>query len=292
MNGHQRHLGLVGIAITVQISQQRYLLQEIGQQCCFFLCLFTAGLYKVLHATQKLFQILLTREILRIRRAVDVLADATLHDDAMPQHVGILLLDAGLPPFYQLTEDIQFSQRSLRQLQVENDRLLDHLPQTDIVQMSRFHNLSHRSVADASCRIVDDTSQSLFIVRIGHHTEVGDDILDFFALIEAQSAIDTVWDTVLAHLFLKATALGIGTIEDGKVGILSTLLPANATDVVAHNDGFLLVTVGRLQCQSLTFFILAEHILVNLACILLNQTVGSSYDELCRTVVLFQLIEA
>ena len=171
----------------------------------------------------------------------------TLNPFAVPLHIGIFLLYPCLPAFHHLPEGIQFGQRALRQLQVEHDRLLDNLPQADVVQMCRFYDFSHGGITNTACRIVDDTPQCLLIAGIGHHTEVGNHVFDLLTLIETQSTVDAIRDAVFAHLFLEATALGIGAIEDGKVGILAALLPADATDVVAHDDGLLLVAVGRLQ---------------------------------------------
>ena len=114
------------------------------------------------------------------------------------------------------------------------------------MQIGRFHYLAYRRVTNASCRIVDDATQRLLIVRISHHTEIGYDILDFLTLIEGQSAVNAVWYAVLTHLFLERTALRVGAIKDGEVAIFSPLLSTNALDIVTHDDGLLLVAVGRL----------------------------------------------
>ena len=291
MNGHQRHLRLVGIIIAVQIRQQSHLLQEVRQRGSLFHTLLTTALDKVLHTAQELLQVLLPRQVLRIVRAVDVLADAALHDDAVSQLIGILLPQALLPSFHQLSEGIKLGHRAFAEFQVKHDGLLDDTPQADTMRIGRLGNPTHRRVTNASCRIVDDATQGLLIVRIGHHTEVGNDILYLLALVEAQSSINPVGYAVLAHLLLKAAALGIRAVEDSEIGILPTFLATDTLDVVTHDDGFLLVAIGGLQRQPLTLLVRAEHILVDLSFVLAYQTVGSLHDELCRTVVLLQLIE-
>ena len=159
------------------------------------------------------------------------------------------------------------------------------------MQTCRLHDLTHRRVADTSCRIVDDAAQRLLVVGICHNAEVGYHVLDFLALIEAQTAIDAVRNTVFAHLFLKGTALRVGTIEDGKVGEFSMLLPTNALNVVADNHSLLLVAIGRFQGQALALLVLAEDVLSDLSFVLANKTVCRLHDELRRAIVLLQLEE-
>ena len=101
--------------------------------------------------------------------------------------------------------------------------------------------LLDRGVADASCRIVDHTFEGFFVIRIDDHSEIGQHILDFLALIEAQPSIDSVRDGLLAHFFFKTSALGISPIEDGKIGIFATVFSFDAFDVFADDGCLLLV---------------------------------------------------
>ena len=115
-----------------------------------------------------------------------------------------------------------------------------------MMQIGSINNLGNGRITNTTCRIVDDATQCLLVVWVSHNTEVGNDILDFLTLVETQSTIDTIWNAVLAHLFLKRTTLRIGTIENGEIAILGTLLPTNALDVITHDDGLFLITIGRL----------------------------------------------
>ena len=209
----------------------------------------------------------------------------------MSQFISILLSDACRPALYQQFESLQLVERTLRQLQIEDDRLLDNLPQADIMQIGSFHNFSYRRITNASCGIIDDTAQRLLVIRVCHKSEISNNILNLLTLVEAQAAIDAIWDTVLTHLFLKRATLGIGTIEDSEITERRLLLSADALDIVTNDDGFLSIAVGRLQRQSFTLLILAEYILTNLSLILAYQAIGSLYNELCRAVVLLQLIQ-
>ena len=210
----------------------------------------------------------------------------------MTQRKGILRLGPLHPSFHQLAEGIQLVERSLVDVQLEHGRLSDDGPQAHAMQVGSIHNLAYRRIADASCRIVDDALQRLLVIRIGHQPEVGDDVLDFLALVEAQSAVDAVGNVLLAHVFLKRAALRIGAVEYGKVAVRTAFLPHDAPDVVTHYLRLLLVAVGRLQDDALTLLLMAIHVFVYLPLVVANQAVGSLHNELRRAVVLLQLEES
>ena len=110
-------------------------------------------------------------------------------------------------------------------------------------------------------------------------------------MIEREPAIDTIRYAILAHLFLEGTALGIGAIEYGEVGIVASLLSAYALDVIADDDGFLLVTISRLILQVVALVVATIYVLLYLSFVMPYQTVGSLNDALCGTVVLLELEE-
>ena len=191
----------------------------------------------------------------------------------------------------QQSESFQFVHRSL----VYRQSILlwgtDYLPETHLVLMGTVSNLHHRSSTDSTSRIVDDTLDSLFIIRIRHQTEISNNILNFLALVETQSAIDAIRNTLLSKLLLEAAALGIGTVENGKITILASILAPDTLHILRHNHRLFLVAVSRLILNLLTLRILAEHILRNLVAVMLDQTVSRLNDSLGRTVVLFQFEE-
>ena len=209
----------------------------------------------------------------------------------MAQLIDIFLLYTCCPSFYQRLKGLQFCQCPLGQIEVKHHWLLDDLPQTNPMYVGSFCYFCDSCISYTPSRIVDDSSQCLLIIRIRHHTEIGDDILNFLALIEAQPTVYPIWNTILPHLFLKRTALRIRPIKDSKVRELSPLLPTDTLDVVTHNHRLLLIAIGWLQHQPFTLLILTEHILMNLPFILPDQAVCSLHDQLCRAIVLFQLIQ-
>ena len=152
-----------------------------------------------------------------------------------------------------------------------------------------FHN---RSAADATSGIVDDALQSFFVVRIGHQSEIGDDVFNFLSLIKAQSAINAIRNVLLSHFLLKRAALRVSAIKNGKIVEFATILALDSFDVFAHNQRFLFIRIGRLQNNLVAFIVLAENILFNLPCIMPYQAVGRLNDALGGTIVLFQLEES
>ena len=291
MNRHQRNTRFILITITVSIGKQCHILQIILQEEFIEPTLFTAFLHKSRHTAQEFLQVLLTCQIIGILARHDILTDTTLLDNGITQFIDI----RGLSPFdkrrNQQSEGFQLVHRTLVNRQSIPLRGTDYLPETHLVLMGTVSNLQHRSSPYSSCRIVDDTLDCLFIIRIRHQTEIGYDILDFLALVETQSAINAIRNTLLSELLLEAAALGIGAVENGKITILAAILAPDTLHVLRHNRRLFLVAVSRLIQNLLTLRILAEHILRNLVAVMLDQTVSRLNDGLGRAVVLFQFEE-
>ena len=206
----------------------------------------------------------------------------------MTEFIDIFLVNARCPSLYQRLKILQLSQSALGQIEIKHHWLLDDLPQAHTMQVCGLGNFSYRCISNTTCRIVDDSTQCLLVIRISYHTEIGNDILYFLALVETQPSIYSIRYTVLTHLFLKGTALCIRSVKNGKVRKLAIFLPADALNIVTYYHRFLLVTIGRFEHQALTFLISAEYIFVDLSFILPNQTIRSLYNKLSRAVVLFQ----
>ena len=114
VNRHQCHFGLFFITLAIQVGQQGYLLQKVAQLYFLFTTFLLPALHKILHSTQEFLQVLLSRQVLWIAGAVDILADTTLHDDSMAKHVSILLSNTVRPSFYQHLKCLQLGQRTTR----------------------------------------------------------------------------------------------------------------------------------------------------------------------------------
>ena len=291
MNRHQRNTRFILITIAVSIGKQRHILQIILQEEFIKPTLFTAFLHKSRHTAQEFLQVLLTCQIIGILARHDILTDTTLLDNGITQFIDIRSLSPFDKRRNQQSEGFQLVHRTLVNRQSILLRGTDYRPETHLVLMGTVSNLQHRSSTDSTSRIVDDTLDSLFIIRIRHQTEISNNILDFLALVETQSAINAIRNTLLSELLLEAAALGIGTIENGKITILAAILAPDTLHVLRHNHRLFLVAVRRLILNLLTLRILAEHILRNLVAVVLDQTVSRLNDGLGRAVVLFQFEE-
>ena len=160
-----------------------------------------------------------------------------------------------------------------------------------MVRQGTSGDLGYGCIADTTSRIVDNALESLLVIGIGDQTEIGDDVLDFLALIETHTAIDAIRNALFTKLLLEAAALRIGAIENGEVGILTSILTLDALDILAHDERLLLIAIGRLVEQLFAHGILAKHIFLNLILVALDETVGSIHDILRTTIVLLQLEE-
>ena len=162
-------------------------------------------------------------------------------------------------------------------------------PQTDLLAAGTIYHLIDSSSTNTASRIIDDTLESLLIIRISHQTEISNDILDFLALIETQSTINPVRDTLFTEFFLKTTTLRIRTVKDSKITILTIIHALESLDILADDQCLLLIAIGRLVQKLFSLCIFTVHILRNLITIVLNQTVCGIDNSLGRAVVLFQL---
>ena len=155
-----------------------------------------------------------------------------------------------------------------------------------MVRQGTSGDLGYGCIADTTSRIVDDALESLLVIGIGDQTEIGNNVLDFLALIETHTAIDAIRNALFTKLLLEASALRIGAIENGEVGILTSILTLDALDILAHDERLLLIAIGWLVNQLLAHGILAKHIFLNLILVALDETVGSIHDILRTTIVL------
>ena len=291
MNRHQRYTRFILITIAVSIGKQCHILQIILQEEFIKPTLFTAFLHKSRHTAQEFLQVLLTCQIIGILARHDILTDTTLLDNGITQFIDIRSLSPFDKRRNQQSEGFQLVHRTLVNRQSIPLRGTDYLPETHLVLMGTVGNLQHRSSPYSSCRIVDDTLDSLFIIRIRHQTEISNNILNFLALVETQSAIDAIRNTLLSELLLEAAALGIGAVENGKITILAAILAPDTLHILRNNCRLFLVAVSRLILNLLPLRILAEHILRNLVAVMLDQTVSRLNDSLGRAVVLLQFEE-
>ena len=288
VNGHQRHAVFVFIFFAVDVGKERHLLQIVIHVDCLPLVFLLTTFHKVLHSIQESLYILSTRLSFRCGITHEFCIDAALFDNVAPQSKRILGICTADERTNQLAEGLNLIQGSTFQDESMAERVHNSVPEAGTGACGCFGNTLQGSVANAACRIVNNTAESLFVVGIGNHTHICYDILDFLSLEKAQPFVDAVGHSLFAETLLKTTALRVGAVKHSKIAVLTLFRFHNPQNVVTHQLCLLLVTIRRLQLQLLTLAVLAIHIFLDLPLVVLNQAVGSLYDELRGTVVAFQ----
>ena len=114
MNSHQRDTRGIIIPLAIQVGQEGDILQIVCQIDLICPILLLAFLHKCLHTTQELRQVLLTSEVLGILSTLeDVLADATLLDDAVTQLIDVEFVSFLYETADQQAEVVELGERSL-----------------------------------------------------------------------------------------------------------------------------------------------------------------------------------
>ena len=79
----------------------------------------------------------------------------------------------------------------------------DCIPQRTAVAARALTQRIERAPADAARRGVDGALEGGVIVTIGDQAQIGEGVLDFGAVEEAQAAVHAIVDSVLTELFLE-----------------------------------------------------------------------------------------
>ena len=139
---------------------------------------------------------------------------------------------------YQRAESVNLCVCSLIDCKSILQRIAYNGPKAYIILISSINDFLHRSVSDSSCRIIDDTLESLFVIRIDCQSEIGNNILDFLALIKRKTSVNSIRIPHFPQFFLEHTALCIGSVKNGKARIVRILTAMQFLDFLHHNVTF------------------------------------------------------
>src|ERR1700722_9270886 len=104
--------------------------------------------------------------------------------------------------------------------------------------------------AEAAGGSVDYAQERDGVVGILYHFQVGDEVFDFGALVERESADHFVFQAVTAHGFFKQARLRVGGVEHGGAGSFAAVFGMRGCfaqifgDVVGGEQGFVLAVGG------------------------------------------------
>ena len=153
--------------------------------------------------------------------------------------------------------------------------------------MRRRLETFQRAGADAAGREIDDAQEGGVVVGVAEQAQVGQRVLDFLALEEAQAAIDLVRNAAAEQFVLEHARLGVRAIEERDLV---------AADAFAHqfadfvDDEARLVEVGPALegADRLAGAGVGPQVLAQPLAVVPDQRVGGSEDIAVRAVVLFQ----
>ena len=183
---------------------------------------------------------------------------------------------------------MEFAERALGELHPVLSGLFGHRPQTDVVFTRGGENLLQGGGADAACGVVHHAFEGFLVVEIGDQAEVGDDVLDLFALIERHATVDAVGDVVFAQGILERTALGVGAVENGDLIVGHFFATVQSTDRAGYFCGLFLVGGSGHHENLFAGIILTVHCFFDLFLVVADDAVGRAHNVLRRAVVLFQ----
>ena len=251
---------------------------------------FSGILHKVVHRGEKLLHILLLREKFWLCAWIEVLRYAAPLYYLCSQFVGIHrgklsheVVHHHLEcPYLAYGTLIQFL-GVLRSLYIAH-----HLPYTHILFVGYLYQFVYSGITNASGWVIHHSLKCLFVVRISHQSQVCHNVFYLLALIETQSAINSVWCTVFQHLVLECSALRIGAIEDSEIRKLQSVILHLSPYIFAHIHSLFPVTTQLWQNYIIAIGILTIDILLYLSFILVYQTVSRLYYSFCWTIVTLQ----
>ena len=291
MHGHERDARGGIIEVIVLIGEQADLVDKIGDRSLF--ALLGAGLDELPDGAEQLLKVLLAIDAFGRGVGGSIGHQSGLVHDELRKLKGVELLH--LEPVL------------LHVVGKRYEPTLEGRGDLADIGLGRLHDLHHRHAlahggvehategggTDLVVTIdIDDALQRLVVATIDGYAEVSYRILDLLALVEAQAAVDAVRDTQLAHLVLKAAALGIGAVEDSYIFVIAPVEPMQTEYLPRH--GTALLAVGTVACEVQAFagFFLRVHLFVDLPFVLMDEAVGGIDDVLRGAVVSLELEES
>ena len=285
MNRHERH-ARCAVVLLVAVGLQRTLLQKLGQRDVARgdrLLAFLVGLAVALestHGAEQFFHVFAFTFAFRPVFLVEVGSDARGVDDVESQVEGADIEQTRTEFENEVAKRLDLVECAFGELHPVLCGLFGHRPQTDIVFARGGENLLQGGGADAARGVVHHAFEGFLVVEIGDQAEVGDDVLDLFALIERHATVDAVGDVVFAQGIFERTALGVGAVENGDLIVGHFFAAVQSTDCAGHFCGLFLVGRGRHHENLFAGIVLAVHRFFDLFFVVADDAVGRAHNVL------------
>ena len=151
-----------------------------------------------------------------------------------------------------------------------------------------LRQLRNRRIANRTLRHVDDAPHGNIVCRIDHHTQIRQNVLDLFAVIELESAVHPIANARLHKRFFDDTRLCIRSVKHGKPACVLALrhqLP----NLLANPCRFFPLIARPIQADALARSLLRPKRFILSVCVECNHLIGGIQNICGRTVVLFEL---
>src|SRR4051812_15375839 len=161
------------------------------------------------------------------------------------------------------------------------------LPERDLALVGPRLEARERGVADATPRAVRDAQEGDRVVRVVEHLEVGDEVLDLGALVEARAADHLVRDALADEDVLEHAALRVGAVEDGDLAAREALLHQQR-DLGGDVAGLGVLVLDLDRADRVALAELRPEVLLLALAVVADDAVRGVEDVLGRAVVLLE----
>ena len=278
MDGHQRHVGGFQVGV-IQIRDQRDIFQIVLQRGI------VRGLFVFRYRAQKFLHVFQPRLALVGQVAlVHILQAGAL------QHMLHKFADAHvLPGQHQLVHQFAKVADALAWTGGQAfGNIHQRAVQGHVLLGSVAAQLCHGAVADGALGLIDDALQAGVVGRIDDGPQIGHDVLDFFAVIEAQAAVNTVGNARPHQHFLQYAALGVGAVQHGHIAVFP-MAAVLLGDAVADPRGLLPLVSGGEEFDGFACGQLRPQGFFHAARVVGDDLIGRVQNIGGAAVVLFQL---
>ena len=124
--------------------------------------------------------------------------------------------------------------------------VLQNLIEADALLVCRSSRTVDRCFPDAALWNVDDPLRADVIPSVVNGSKITEDIPHLHAIIEIMSADDVVGNAFHDKLIFQKTRLGIGPVQDGKVLVGKSSIPAKPSSDILRNKGRFVCTARKL----------------------------------------------
>ena len=159
--------------------------------------------------------------------------------------------------------------------------------QAGIHLVRRGLQVFQRTGANAAGREIDHAQEGRVVVRIAEQAQVGQRVLDFLALEEAQAAIDLVRHTLGEQFVFDDPRLRVGAVEHGNLRRRHAVAHQFA-DFLDHEARLVEVGIGFESADRLALAGVGPQVLAQALAVVLDDGVGGGQDVAVRAVVLLQ----